>query len=307
MTVFLTPPRLCRRLFRKAEEQEAENVYAELRDALAREGDLLHASFCACAIAKCEEALSQPFGEASAYSQAGAMLLHVQLADEAHGLSGGEEVLEEAVHCFLLAQRVYLAQASCLAAHVTEQLAAGLAAAGRHPGAGRYYHRAGEIYLEHGAAAGCMRCWECGAGEYIASHDYEASAAVLEKLIKTVDTATASILEAGADPAVEEGLCMDHLLSLFLVQLIQRDRESSREALTRMAERLHGHREEGLVALLQGLVALGDGHDTAGLERILGEVRPYLTPQQEELELLEIVLEAVTDASFLPQEEEEDT
>lgn len=44
-----------------------------------------------------------------------------------------------------------------------------------------------------------------------------------------------------------------------------------------LAVRLHGHAEEGLVALLQGLVAVGDGHDRAGLERILGELEPYLT------------------------------
>lgn len=176
-------------------------------------------------MAKCEEALSQPFGEASAYTQAGAMLLHVQLADEAHGVCAGEEVLEEAVQCFLLAQRVYLSNGSSLAGLVTEQLAAGLAAAGRHPGAARYYHRAGEIHREYGAMSGAMRCWERGAGQFILSHDYEAAAAVLLQLIETTHGCAGAIVAAGGNAVAEEGDAMDHLLTLFLVRVIQRHRE----------------------------------------------------------------------------------
>ena len=118
---------------------EALRTFADLRSALARDGDLLHAAFCSCAVAKCEEVLAQPFGEASAYTQAGAMLLHTQLADEAYGVSGGEEVIHEAVQCYLLAARAYEAQQSPLAAVVTEQLAMGLEAARRHDAAARYY------------------------------------------------------------------------------------------------------------------------------------------------------------------------
>ena len=41
-----------RRLFRKPETAEAESIFHALKEGLARDGDLIHAAFCACAVAK---------------------------------------------------------------------------------------------------------------------------------------------------------------------------------------------------------------------------------------------------------------
>ena len=53
------------------------------------------------------------------------------------------------------------------------------------------------------------------------------------------------------------------------------------------------------MALLQGCVGLGDGHDHGALDRVLEEMRPYLSEGQQELGLARTAYEAATNTSFL--------
>jgi hypothetical protein len=69
--------------------------------------------------------------------------------------------------------------------------------------------------------------------------------------------------------------------------------------MSRLSLRLHGHSEEAFVALLQGCIALGDGHDLPALEQVLGEMQPYLPQTQQELGIARTAYEAVADTSHL--------
>jgi len=291
--------KLRRRLFRKPATGESVSIFRSLKDALAEEGELRHAAFCACAVARCEEALSRPFHQASEYSQAGAMLLNQQLTDEAQGVARGDELVDEAMQCFLLAAKAYDSQGSPVAFTVLEQLAMGLEAAGRHNAAAAYFAKAGQGHMRHGSEGAAMRCFEQSFQCHFKADDYEAAAAALERLGEVIARRITMVQALGADGATERGMQVEQALSLFLVRIIQREREAAKAAMLALIQQLPGQDQQALTPLLQGCMELGDGHDPVALKKVLSEVQLWLSEEQLSVNLLRLVLEAATDRSFL--------
>jgi len=82
---------------------------------------------------------------------------------------------------------------------------------------------------------------------------------------------------------VDDGLIVEHLVSLFLLRLIERQYDGAAEVVDRLSALLHGHPDEALLGLLQGCLMLGDGHDLQALKTVFAEMEKWLTKHQVEM------------------------
>ena len=106
-----------------------------------------------------------------------------------------------------------------------------------------------EVYLVYGGTRAAIRSYTVSYECYVQEHDYEAASSVLEKLIEVADECIELVSEVSAEltkwtTSMEHGIAVDHLLSLFLVKMIERKRDAAIEVMQRLSKRLHGHSEQ---------------------------------------------------------------
>lgn len=184
-----------KRFMRKPNMADSVDQYMALSKWLEKEGAHRYGAFVALAAARCDQAMSNPTGQADKIVKAGQLYAQSQIESGTLDFAGFEEDLAEAIDCYELAVSIYIRiHRTAFAATLRSELANGLVVFGKLGEAATNYRASAELLA--GSPLPCIGALSSATDCKIRQEDHDGALALCVEVMGVVAAHARAVDEA---------------------------------------------------------------------------------------------------------------